>query len=263
MTGADTMSSNLSVDVVIPTFNRTDALERCLSALEHQSIPPRSITVIDDSDDDHGPAISRNKGWRKGSAPIVAFTDDDCVPRFDWIEKIMLSFEEDSVDAIEGSVTSEIGGLMTSMDPHPKDRWNRFKTANMAYKRVVLEDLNGFDERYYIHREDTDLAWRAIKSGFKVKWAPECIVHHPDRSGVERDRIRSELLLFNLDRKKYVEVAAGMISIQKILNGDWARRRAMMRSYKDEYVSPLTRLESARLWSVSLLYATMRKLGLR
>ena len=123
--------------------------------------------------------------------------------------------------------------------------------------------MNGFDERYYIHREDTDLAWRAIKSGYNVKWAPDCVVHHPDRSGVERDRTRSELLLFNLDRRKYVEVAAGMISIQKILNGEWARRRAMMRSYKDEYVSPLTPLESARLWSVSLLYAAMRKLGLR
>ena len=70
MTGADTMSSNLSVDVVIPTFNRKRIIMRDFSALEHQSIPPRSITVIDDSEDDLGPwkAISRNKGWRKGSA---------------------------------------------------------------------------------------------------------------------------------------------------------------------------------------------------
>ncbi len=263
MIGIEPSNSDLAVDVVIPTFNRKDALDRCLSALRSQTVPPRSITIIDDSEEDLGPAISRNKGWRKGSAEIVAFTDDDCVPMNNWIEKILLCFRENSVHVIEGSVTTEIDGKLSNMDPHPKDRWNRFKTANMAYRRVVLEYLDGFDERYYIHREDTDLAWRAIESGYNVKWAPDCIVHHPDRAGVERDRARSELLLYRLDRKKYHEIAAGMISIKKILNGDWAKKRFLLRTYEDTHVSPLTRYESMRLWSLSLFLAVMRKLGLR
>ena len=67
------------------------------------------------------------------------------------------------------------------MDPHPSDRWNRFKTVNMAYKREVLEAVGGFDERYFIHREDTDIAWRAINLGFSISWVPRCVVNHPDR----------------------------------------------------------------------------------
>ena len=131
-------SDVLSVDVVIPTFRRPEHLDRCLKALESQSVSPASIEVVDDSDEDRGPAFSRNIGWKKGSASIVAFTDDDCVPSSNWIESILKEFEVEGVDAIEGSVTTEDGGVLLSMDPHPKDRWNRFKTANMAYRLSLI-----------------------------------------------------------------------------------------------------------------------------
>src|SRR3546814_1007830 len=36
-------------------------------------------------EENHGPAPARNLGWRSSSAPYVAFTDDDCVPRPDWL----------------------------------------------------------------------------------------------------------------------------------------------------------------------------------
>ena len=78
----------LEVDVVIPTFRRPEALARCLAALERQTVAPASVEVVDDSDADKGPAYSRNLGWRRGVSPIVAFTDDDCVPSEDWVESI-------------------------------------------------------------------------------------------------------------------------------------------------------------------------------
>ena len=256
-------SDVLSVDVVIPTFRRPEHLDRCLKALESQSVSPASIEVVDDSDEDRGPAFSRNIGWKKGSASIVAFTDDDCVPSSNWIESILKEFEVEGVDAIEGSVTTEDGGVLLSMDPHPKDRWNRFKTANMAYRREVLEEIGGFDERYFIHREDTDIAWRAISSGFSISWAPECIVHHPDRPGMQRIMPRSEILLYRCDKKKYAEVAAGMISFDTLKNGKLKELRKSLRTYDDEFVGPLNRIESFFLWTRSFLLALWRKIGMR
>ena len=166
-------------------------------------------------------------------------------------------------DAIEGSV--KIGGEDEDlfMDPHPKDRWNRFKTANMAYKREVLEAVGGFDERYFIHREDTDIAWRAINSGFSISWAPRCVVNHPDRGGVQRMMPRSEILLFRCDKKKYVEVASGMISVKSLRDGRLKEIRRQMRTYKDDFVTPLSRWESLTLWSRSYVLAVMRKIGAR
>ena len=256
-------SDSLSVDVVIPTFHRPEDLDRCLKALERQSVAPASIEVVDDSEEDRGPAFSRNIGWKRGRAAIVAFTDDDCVPSSNWIESILREFENDDVDVIEGSVTTENEGVLLSMDPHPGDRWNRFKTANMAYRREVLEIVGGFDERYFIHREDTDIAWRAISSGFSISWSPKCVVHHPNRPGVQRIMPRSEILLYRCDSQKYVEVAAGMISFDTLKSGKLKEMRKSLRTYGDEFVTPLNRIESFLLWSRSFLLAVWRKIGIR
>lgn len=257
------VSDSLSVDVVIPTFRRPENLQRCLNALNNQTVAPASIEVVDDSEQDRGPAFSRNIGWKRGNASIIAFTDDDCVPSTNWIEAILKEFGNGDVDIIEGSVTTEDSGILLSMDPHPGDRWNRFKTANMAYKRKVLEVVGGFDERYFIHREDTDIAWRAIRSGFSISWAPGCIVHHPDRPGMQRIMPRSEILLYRCDSKKYAEVAAGMISFETVKNGKLKEMRSALREYEDEFVKPLNRIESWSLWSKGFFLASCRKIGIR
>jgi len=250
----------LDVDVVIPTFRRPAALARCLAALEKQTVAPASIEIIDDSETDRGPAFTRNIGWRRGKSPLVAFTDDDCVPSINWIESIQRAFEDSGIDGIEGSVTIiDESGNISDMDPHPADKWNRFKTANMIYRREVLEYVDGFDERYFIHREDTDVAWRIINSGFTISWAESCVVHHPDRAGEQRIRPRSEILLYRCDKTKYVEVAAGMISFQSIKNGELKKMRKSLRSYMDEFVEPISRGEAFALWTKAFLRAIKRK----
>jgi GT2 family glycosyltransferase len=250
------------VDVVVPTFKRPEALARCLKALENQTIAPASIEVIDDSTTDKGPAYSRNIGLSKGSAPIVAFTDDDCVPSKNWIASIQKHFENEKVHGMEGCVTTiGMDGQLSDMNPNKKDKWNRFKTANMAFRRSIIEEIGGFDERYYIHREDTDLAWRIINSGYTIKWSSKCIVHHPDRGGVARVAYDSEQLLYRCDPKKYVEVAAASISISNILNGEWRISRKELCKKQRRGVIPLTISESIILWPNAFVKALIRKIS--
>ena len=90
------------VDVVVPTFRRPEALEACLDSLSNQTVAPASIEVVDDSETDYGPGISRNIGWRRGSARIVAFLDDDCVADTRWIEEIQKVFDASDIGGIEG-----------------------------------------------------------------------------------------------------------------------------------------------------------------
>lgn len=45
-------------------------------------------------------------------------------------------------------------------------------------RRRALEDLGGFDERYFMYLEDVDLCWRAHRSGYAVAYVPAATVTH-------------------------------------------------------------------------------------
>ena len=245
----------LEVDVVIPTFRRPEALTRCLAALERQTVAPASIEVVDDSETDYGPGIARNTGWRRGAAEIVAFIDDDCIASENWIEVILSIFEDGGVGGIEGAMTTlDDSGNLVPYNPPNRFRWDRFKTANLIIKRSALEEVGGFDERYYLHREDTDLAWRVIDTGYRIIWSSDCIVHHPEpvgtHGGVYGGYPRSEQLLYHCNRGKYVESAAGLISRTSVMDGTLRKLQRDLRSVQEPSdVKPLSRLQSWALWS--------------
>ena len=249
------------MDVVIPTFRRPEALASCLKSLEKQTMSPASIEVIDDSETDYGPGVSRNIGWKRGSGRYVAFIDDDCLAEQDWIESLQRVFSENEIGGIEGGITTtDENGEKIDFNPPNRFRWNRFKTANLAVRRDVLEEIGGFDERYHMHREDTDLAWRVIDAGFKMAWVPQCRVHHPEPLGWHEDGIpgsskfgaypRSEQLLYHCNRKKFVESAASLISRESVSDGSLWKLQRQLRTLQDPPdVKPLSRFQSWSLWS--------------
>ena len=249
------------VDVVIPTFRRPEALASCLKSLEEQTLAPASIEVVDDSETDYGPGISRNIGWKKGSGKYVAFIDDDCLANRDWIESLQRVFSENDIGGIEGGITTTNNkGEIIDFNPPNRFKWDRFKTANMAIRRDILNEIGGFDERYFLHREDTDIAWRVIDAGYRMVWVPECTVHHPEPIGIHGAIYgaypRSEQLLYHCNPKKFVESAASMISRESLTNGSLRRLQREMRTRQDPPdVKPLSRVQSWVLWTKAWLLA--------
>ena len=45
-------------------------------------------------------------------------------------------------------------------------------------RRSVLEEVGGFDERYFMYLEDTDLCWRVAAAGYRVLYVPGATVSH-------------------------------------------------------------------------------------
>ena len=117
------------VSVVIPTYERAARLPGLVAALEAQSLPLRDFDVIvsdDGSRDDtqavladlaartrlalhvvnnptnRGPGRARNLAWRSSEAPIIAFTDDDCLPDPGWLEAGLARLENTSVGIVQG-----------------------------------------------------------------------------------------------------------------------------------------------------------------
>lgn len=206
-----TTSPDLQASVVFATHNRAERLRDMLAGLRAQTLPRAAfeVVVVDDasSDDtsavlaeaiergdlhirairhDHnrGPAAARNAGWRAARASFVAFSDDDCVPAAGWLDALLRAHRERPEAIVQGRTEprpDEIGALgpfsrtlrVRSLGPF-------FQTCNVAYPRVLLERLAGFDEQTFTVPcgEDADLAWRGIETGSATVFAPDALVHH-------------------------------------------------------------------------------------
>jgi glycosyltransferase involved in cell wall biosynthesis len=224
MKRAESNGDGPRVSVVIATYNRSALLPRLVDALEAQTLPPGSFEVIfvDDGSTDgtvellaglarrsrvsieilgdgrnRRQAAARNIGWPRARAPIVAFTDDDCVPTPSWLER--------GLEALGSQPRIVVG--RTIPDPaqhHLEGPFSRtitvrdatyFETCNIFYRRSDLEAAGGFDEAFSRHGgEDTDLGWRIRRGGVEPVFAPEALVHHDvkpsDLRAATRDALR-------------------------------------------------------------------------
>jgi histidinol-phosphate phosphatase family protein len=163
----------MSFDVVIPTVGRTslDALLGRLSSLEGPQ--PRAVIVVRDEEGE-GPAATRNRGWRGAEAEWVVFLDDDVLPERDWLKRLAADL------AAPAHVGGSEGRIRVPIPPRrrPTD-WERnvkglesarYATADMAYRRSVLAEVGGFDERFpSAYREDADLALRVLRAGHRIE----------------------------------------------------------------------------------------------
>ncbi len=188
------------LSVVIPTRDRPALLARCLDALAAQDWPPerREIIVVDDGsrtplpppvgatllrlDVPAGPAAARNRGWRAARGEFVLFLDDDVRPAAGHHAALMaaLTAAPPSVAAIEGPVEPDDPAAARA-NPFVRTLATRGggHTANIAYRRSVLEAVGGFDEGFTgAACEDYDLHWRVLERGLRVDLEPGAVVGH-------------------------------------------------------------------------------------
>ncbi|HJT19206.1 MAG TPA: glycosyltransferase [Nitrospira sp.] len=207
------MSTNhLLCSVVIPTYRRPHLLLRCLSALCTQTLDKDryEIVVVDDGVDratervvescarvrtapsiryltshafGSGPAVARNIGWNAARGRIVAFTDDDCRPRPDWLAAAMPVFDDEQVSGAWGSIVVPLSDEPTDYERNTAGLERApFATANCFYRQSALSVVGGFDERFTTAwREDSDLQFSFIEQGYKLVPAPDAVVEHPVR----------------------------------------------------------------------------------
>ncbi|MGH2840341.1 MAG: glycosyltransferase family 2 protein, partial [Solirubrobacteraceae bacterium] len=172
------MSPPIDVAVVVATRDRAGRLAQLLDALERQTLASErmEVVVVDDGSSDgtgellaeradgplplrwvsqpqsRGPAAARNRGWRMTTAPLIAFTDDDCVPAEGWLEALLTLAAARPQAVVQGCTLpnpAELEGLdafaktLTITGPSP-----HFQTCNIIYPRPILEQLDGFDEAF-------------------------------------------------------------------------------------------------------------------
>jgi glycosyltransferase involved in cell wall biosynthesis len=118
-------SNNNLVSIIIPVYNRTDELRRCLSAVINQSCPDFEAIIVDDcstidiksivdefndqrlkclrNSKNGGPQNARTTGWKNAKGGIIMNIDSDWEP-FPWmLERVQYYFSRyEDVDAVTG-----------------------------------------------------------------------------------------------------------------------------------------------------------------
>ena len=141
--------------------------------LRHLSFPPGA-----------GPAAKRNAAWRAAAAPVVAFTDDDCRPPADWLERLLAAVRAAPGAVVQGATRPDpdeahlvVVHGWRSQHIDPPGPWGQ--TCNIAYPRALLERAGGFDESLPVAAgEDTDLLQRALAAGACLVAAPDALTYH-------------------------------------------------------------------------------------
>lgn len=203
------------VSIIIPVYNDTTRLKKCLECLEHQTYDSNlyEIIVVDNNSDDDisyiqdlyahvkyltyndsaSPARCRNVALMHAKGDIIAFTDSDCIPYTTWLEKGVSRLQQHDCDFIGGKICHTYRN-----DDHPTifEQYDDFTyllqkmyvnrlcfaaTANMMSYKYIFDDIGGFSTHVHMC-DDREWGQRAVEHGYTLYYDNYTRVYHPTRS---------------------------------------------------------------------------------
>ncbi|WP_200937224.1 MULTISPECIES: glycosyltransferase family 2 protein [unclassified Phenylobacterium] len=198
------------VSVVVPHYNDLVGLDRCLSALQAQTLPAGEFEIIvaDNASPvgeaavaeaiggrarlvvvtERGAGPARNGGVALAGGEILAFTDSDCIPSPQWLSEGLAAlgrsdFVGGGMEVLVGDAANVTGAeafeLVFAFDNQAYVERKGFTvTANLFCPAALFRQVGGF--RVGVS-EDLEWSHRARDAGFAIGYAPRALVAHPAR----------------------------------------------------------------------------------
>lgn len=202
------------VSIIVPCYNSERTIQRCLQSLcEQRTTVSFEVVVVDSSSDrtaqivaDHFPSIrliqlkdralagaARNVGIKATRSEYCLMIDSDCVAEPDLVERAIARHREGDYAAVGGSLENGtprslsgwIGYIIEFKEFMPSTSMRletNIPTANLAYRREILERYGLFDEDLW-PAEDLLFNWKLHNAGEHLLFDPEIKVTHLNRTG--------------------------------------------------------------------------------
>lgn len=201
--------NSLIVTLVIPGRNCASTLDRCLSSVVplKESGQLSEIIFVNDGSTDataeiasrypvrvltgtgQGPGAARNLGWQATDTELIWFIDSDCVAEPDALEKLLPHMSDPQVAGVGGSYNNLYPDSLIATLIHEEivarhramgREVDFLATFNVVYRRSVLNETKGFDERLKL-AQDAEMAYRIRAAGHRLRFDITSRVghHHP------------------------------------------------------------------------------------
>ncbi len=214
------------VSVIIPIYNGEDDLKELINCLYNQTYPTNKVEylLINNNSSDRTDILlkeavieanekgfplvyltenkiqssyaARNEGIRKSKYDIIAFTDADCRPNFDWLEKLMQGFTKEEIGILVGEIIALPGDNLLEKYAELKNTLsqkftleNPFcpygQTANLAIRKQCFQEI-GLFRPYLTTGGDADICWRILReTNWQIQFTPEAIIRHRHRQNIK------------------------------------------------------------------------------
>ncbi len=214
-----------TIGVVLCTYRRPDNLAKCLHGLEQQTQQPDEVVIVARDTDqatqayilgrspeplpiclvtvsEPGLVAARSRGLAAATADVLALTDDDAVPRPDWLERIFVHFlanprlgglggrDQTYTEGVSQTATKDVVGKLQWHGKHVGNHHlgrgqpravDILKGANMSYRREALVAV-GFDRRLRGSGsqacEDMAVSRAVAMEGWLLLYDPAVLVDH-------------------------------------------------------------------------------------
>ncbi len=221
----------MKVSAVIPTLNRPQAIVDIVRDFLNQDADSFEVIVVDQTPtlnleladiakrdsrfhvirtEVQGTCHARNLGVQSASGEIIIFSDDDCrLPNKNFIEAHVKNYSDPTVGGVGGRTldrntqlnreqtgrvcwVTNTGRIFGNANSDERQYINAPRGANMSYRRQVILDVGGFDERFRGNamREETDFSLRVVKAGWRIVYDPDAPAEHLALTGGSRSRDR-------------------------------------------------------------------------
>lgn len=177
-------------------------------------------------------AAKMNRLWRMADDEHIIFMNDDARPEnADWISALLTFSSDESVGGVGARLYYEDGSIQhagmfpcmrtvvhawlgwpiaapTYQDWAISQReWSMVTGAVFATRRSVLDQLNGFDEKFSLEFNDVDLCLRIRNLGYRIVYNPDAEFTHAEKaSRGERLPPGQEVALFLSRWSKWLSV---------------------------------------------------------
>lgn len=238
------------MSVVVPTYRRPDHLRACLRGLVAQGRTADEVVVVRRPDDDAAGAVRReyagtvrevlvdrpgvvaalSAGLRASTGEVVAFTDDDAIPRPDWLARIVTHFGDPALGVLGGRdvlPADDPGDPGDSRDVGRITPWGKLvgnhhvgrgdcrdvdvvKGVNLAVRRCAAALPVGLRGRGAQPHWEVPLCLWARARGWRVVYDPHLLVDHYPTARPAGDR-RGSVVPADVAAEAY-NLVAGQLS---------------------------------------------------